>query len=207
MYKDRKDAGKQLAEYLLDQAVEIDVVLAAPRGGMPLGRAVADMTDSPLDAVHVEKVGAPYDDEFAVGAVTADGGKWLNRRVIGNNGITREYIDREVNIAGEEAQDDADMYREIDDPVPTDGESVVVVDDGIATGATINACLNDPKCRDAESVYVAAPVGHPGTVNYIGLHADDMFVMATPDDFQAVGAYYRDFRQLDDDEALSYLIF
>lgn len=205
MFNDRTDAGERLADLLEREDVEADLVLAVPRGGLPVGRAVADALSAPLDVVVSKKMGAPGNPELAIGAVGADGSAWLNDDFLGHVGASDEYVERERERQTAAAAEKAVTYRG-ERPLPdVDGKRVVVVDDGIATGATILACLRQLRNAGASRIVLAAPVGSPSSVERLRREADEVICVETPPHFAAVGQFFRDFEQVSDDEARSYL--
>lgn len=204
MFRDRTQAGERLADALEQAGVAADVVLAIPRGALPLGRAVADRLGAPLDVVVAKKIGAPDNPELAVGAVAEDGSVWRNRDLIAELGVEEAYLERERRSVAEAAREKADRYRQGPSPDLT-GRRVVVVDDGVATGATMRACLQRVRESDPASVVVAVPVGPPDTLADLEAFADEVIALETPEAFRAVGAYYRDFAQVPDEEARTYL--
>ncbi|WP_327053779.1 phosphoribosyltransferase [Halomicrococcus gelatinilyticus] len=205
MFADRTDAGEQLADRLEQRGVETDVVLAVPRGGLPLGRVVADRLDAPLDVVVAKKMGAPHNPELAIGAVGADGSAWVNDAIVARVGADDEYVEAERERKAEQAREKADLYRE-GKPVPElEGQRVLVVDDGVATGATTIACLRQVENAGAAHVVLAVPVGSPDSIERLRDEADEVICVDTPPGFGAVGQFYRRFDQVSDDEARSYL--
>lgn len=205
MFADRTDAGAQLADLLDDHDVAADLVLAIPRGGLPLGRAVADRLGAPLDVVVASKMGAPGNPEYAIGAVASDGTAWLNDEAIANLDVSEAYVEREREAEAEAARRKRERYRG-DRPEPElAGKTVVVVDDGVATGATARACLRQVAAAGAERVVLAVPVGPPDTVEALSEEADLVVAVETPPHFGAVGQFYRSFEQVSDEEAMAYL--
>ncbi|WP_458187233.1 phosphoribosyltransferase [Haladaptatus sp. NG-WS-4] len=205
MFEDRTDAGTQLADLLVRERTDADIVLAIPRGGLPVGRPVADALDVPLDVVVAKKLGAPGNPELAIGAVGADGSVWLNDELIDRLGVDDAYIERERDRQAAVAREKATTYRG-DEPIPDiAGERVVVVDDGVATGATTTACLRQVKNAGASHVVLAVPVGSPTAVEKLAREADDVLCVETPPYFSAVGQFYRQFEQVSDEVARSYL--
>lgn len=204
MFRDRTDAGDRLAETLQERDIAADVVLAIPRGGLPLGRAVADELEVPLDVVVAKKIGAPHNSELAIGAVAENGALWLNRRLIDDLGVRDEYVEDERVVVSEAAREKARRYRQGPPPDLSD-EHVVVVDDGVATGATMRACLQHVRDEGPASVVVTVPVGPRDTVDELREVADDVVALETPAAFRAVGAYFENFDQVSDAEAESYL--
>lgn len=204
MFRDRTDAGEQLADLLESRGIEADIVVAIPRGGLPLGRAVADRLGAPLDVVVASKIGAPRNPEYAIGAVAEDGAVWLNDEVLERVSVPEEYLAAERENERAVAAEKASTYREGGRPDFT-GKRVVVVDDGVATGATMRACLRLVREDDPASLVVAVPVGPPDTLDELEALADEVVAVDRPRNFRAVGAHFRNFDQVSDEEAMSYL--
>jgi predicted phosphoribosyltransferase len=205
MFKNRTDAGRQLADVLHDLDVEADVVLAIPRGGLPVGRAVADRLESPLDIVSARKLGAPWNPELAIGAVASDGTVWLNEPLIDDLEIEDAYVRDRIEHEHEAAAEKIERYRGDRPPLELRGKRVLVVDDGVATGATTIACLRQIKNAGAERVVLAVPVAPPDTVERLRTEADGVVCVETPSNFGAIGQFYESFEQVSDDEARAYL--
>jgi predicted phosphoribosyltransferase len=205
MFADRAAAGAELAEALVDAGVSPDLVLAVPRGGLPVGRAVADRFDAPLDVVVAVKVGAPGNPELAVGAAAADGSVWRNESLVARLDVSEAYLAETEADATATAREKVESYRG-GDPLPDlTGRTVAVVDDGVATGATLRACLRQVRAAGATRVVVAVPVGPPDTLSALEREADAVVAVERPPTLGAVGSHYRDFRQVPDVEARSYL--
>ncbi|ELZ87231.1 phosphoribosyltransferase [Haloferax elongans ATCC BAA-1513] len=205
MFADREDAGRRLADLLDDRETEADLVLGIPRGGLPVAREVADRLRAPLDVVVASKVGAPGNPELAVGAVAGDGSAWWNEDLVSYLSVDDDYLEREREREAEAAREKVSMYRG-GDPLPdVEGKRVVVVDDGVATGATARACLRQVVAGGATHVVLAVPVGPPSTVTELESECDDVVTIDSPEAFGAVGAFYRDFTQVTDEEAAAYL--
>lgn len=205
MFDDRTDAGRHLADRLTARSVAADVVLAVPRGGLPVGRVVADRLDVPLDIVSARKMGAPWNPELAIGAVASDGSVWLNEELIADANVADEYIEEVRTKERQAAQDRLQRYREDRAPIDLTDQRVVIVDDGIATGATMIACVRQVQAAGAAAVVVAVPVAPPETVATLSEEADDVVVVETPGYFGAVGRFYRSFGQVSDEQARTYL--
>jgi predicted phosphoribosyltransferase len=206
-FADRTDAGRRLAGELRERGIDADLVLAIPRGGVPVGRPVADALGASLDVVVASKIGAPDNPEYAIGAVGSDGSAWFDEAVIDRLGVSDAYVDRERDREATAAREKASRYRP-DGPVPDlTGRSVVVVDDGAATGATAIAALRLVAAAGAERIVLALPVAPPDTVDRLEAEADVDAVVAleTPTQFRAVGAFYDRFDQVSDEEAMAYL--
>ena len=206
-FANRTDAGRELAAQLARvpavAAAAIDgslVVLGLPRGGVPIARVVADALDAPLDVFVVRKLGAPMQPELAVGAVASGGTRVLNDDLVRLIGLDAHDLDRlterELRVVNE--RDHA--YRGSRQPLDVAGRTVVVVDDGLATGATMRAALAALRSLGAATLIVGVPVAAPESVRAALDIADDVIAVLTPDDFVAVGAWYRDFHQVSDRE-------
>lgn len=204
-FRDRTDAGEQLGDALRARAVEVDIVLAIPRGGLPVGRAVADALDVPLDIVVASKIGAPHNPEYALGAVASDGSVWRNERAFDWTNSDEAYFQRERNREAENAQAKADRYRNERSAPDLTGLSVAVVDDGVATGSTVRACLKMLESSPAARVVLAVPVGSPASIEELRALADDVVCLETPSNFRGVGQFYSQFDQVSDEAAMAYL--
>lgn len=207
IFADRQEAGRELAGRLSKLGLSQPIVFALPRGGVPVGAEVAAAFDAPLDLVLVRKIGAPRQPELAVGAVV-DGGDVvtvINEGIAAATGADEAYIAREREIQLQEIERRRRIYfgdRSRPDPV---GHDAVVVDDGLATGATALAAVRALKQRGAARVIVAVPVAPPDAVDRIGREADSVVSLIVPSYFNSVGAWYEDFHQLGDEE-VTYLL-
>lgn len=205
MFEDRVDAGDRLAEAVRKREPAIDIVLAIPRGGLPLGRAVADALGVPLDVVVAKKIGAPWNPELAIGAVASDGSEWRNEALIERAGVEEASIANHQRREAEAAREKADRYRSDRSALDLRGKRVLLVDDGVATGATTRACLTRLRNAGVARVELAVPVGPPNTIERLGSEADTVICLETPSQFDAVGQFYRSFEQVSDEEAIGYL--
>jgi predicted phosphoribosyltransferase len=205
MFADRTDAGDRLAARLVEEGIDADRVLAIPRGGLPVGRAIADRFGVPLDVVVAAKIGAPGNPELAVGAVAGDGSVWTNERLVSRLAVDDASLASGRAQAQAKAAEKLRTYRR-GEPLPSlDGERVVVADDGLATGATALACLRQVQAAGAEAVTLAVPVAAPESVQRVEDEGVRVVAIERPARFGAVGQYYDDFRQIRDTEALAYL--
>lgn len=205
MFRDRADAGEQLADLLGKEGIEADVILGIPRGALPVARPVADAYGVPLDVVVASKIGAPDNPELAIGAVASDGSRWLNDELIERLNVPGAYVEREGNREAEQARRKAERYRAGRGPLELAGKRAVVVDDGIATGATARACLRQLRGADAAHVVLAVPVGPPDAIESLRAEADVIVAVETPPHFRAVGQFYEVFEQVSDEAAMAYL--
>lgn len=204
-FADRTEAGTLLADTLRKRELDVDIVLAIPRGGLPLGRAVADALEVPLDIVVAKKVGAPNNPEYAIGAVASDGSVWRNEDAFDKLGVDEAYFERERARTAQSARQKANRYRGGKPAPDLTGKTVTVVDDGVATGATMNACLEMLEHRDPGRLVVAVPVGPPGTVSELQELADEVVCLETSDRFTSVGQFYEQFEQVPDEAAIAHL--
>lgn len=205
VFKDRTQAGKQLGDALRNRGIKADVVLAIPRGGLPLGRAVADALGAPLDVVIAKKIGAPGNPEYAIGAVAADGTAWRSESALRGMDVSDAYFEQKRETVAEAVREKTRQYRtDRSEPDFTD-KSVVIVDDGVATGATARACLLQIDEYDTEELILAVPVGPPDTIDELRQLADTVVCLETPSHFRGVGQFYQRFDQVSDAEAMAYL--
>jgi putative phosphoribosyl transferase len=176
------------------------VVLGLPRGGVPVAYEVAVAVGAPLDVFVVRKVGAPTQPELALGAVASGGTIVLNDEIVRHLGVSRAQLDSIIATEQAIVEERDRVYRGERTPAEIDGRTVVVVDDGLATGATMRAALAALRERNAGTLIAAAPVAPPDVVAMLSQAADRVVVLDAPENFNAVGAWYRDFRQVTDDE-------
>jgi len=205
MFTDRTDAGEQLAAELRRLDLDADIVLGIPRGGLPIARPVADALDVPLDVVVASKVGAPGNPELAVAAVADDGTTWRNDSLIGSLDLPMGYLEDETEHEQRAAREKRQRYRDGRPPLSLAGEDVLIVDDGLATGATMFACVQRVRAAGAASVVAAVPVGSPRTAKELDRMVDRLVILETPQRFSAVGQFYRDFSQVTDEQAMALL--
>lgn len=206
VFADRTDAGRQLAARLADvpavSAADRVVVLAVPRGGLPVGAEVARLLDAPLDVAVVRKLRSPANPELGYGAIDAEGHVDLDERTVERLGITREEIEAEVADRRERVQQRLALYREVTDRVEMTGACVVVVDDGIATGGTARQACAFARRAGAARVVMAAPVGPADVDQRLADVADEVVVLVHPVEFLSVSQAYEDFAMLDDEAAV-----
>ncbi len=205
LFTDRDDAGRKLAEALRKYAPEHPVVLGLPRGGVPVAFHVAHALGAPLDVIVVRKLGVPYQRELAFGAI-GEGGI----RVISDDIVRRGRISPQDIAAVEEAEQSelarqAHRFRAGRPPVPLRGRTAIVIDDGIATGATAAAACEVVRAQGAARVVMAAPVAPPDAVARMSQVVDEVVCLSTPHAFSAVGQWYQDFSQTSDEEVISLL--
>ncbi len=174
-------------------------MLAIPRGGVPVAKVVADAIGAPLDLVITRKIGAPGQPELAVGAVSQEGEIVTNPELVTILRISEGYLREEAARQVEEITRRMKKYRG-DRPYPKlAGKTVVIVDDGIATGATIRAAVKSVKRMNATKVILAAPVGPPDAIRELSKVADQVVCLSTPEGFEAIGEFYEEFEQVEDE--------
>jgi predicted phosphoribosyltransferase len=202
MFEDRADAARKLAEAVARAAPEVPVVLALPRGGVPVAAPVAARLGAPLDLLLVRKIGIPGHAELAAGAlVEGDPPQAVfNRGLLRSAGLTEADFDGQVAAKTVELAARRRLWREGRGPVDLRGRTAVIVDDGIATGATVRAALAGLRARGAAAIWIAVPVAPPDTLAQLTAEADRVICLEAPRDFYAVGAHYRAFPQVDDAE-------
>ncbi len=207
VFRDRREAGGILGRGLSHYACRADVlVLGLPRGGVPVAAEVARVLGAPLDVLIVRKLGAPGQDELAIGAIAEGGVRVLNRRLLADLGIDQRAVDRVVAREEAELRRRVKLYRGLRRPLPVESRTVIVVDDGVATGATMRAGLQALRARGASRLVAAAPVGAADSVEALRKDADEVVVLETPEWFRAVGQWYEDFRPTSDDEVRACLV-
>jgi len=205
-FHDRTDAGKQLAEKLSTYRSRDDtVVLGLPRGGVPVGFAVAEQLGLPMDTFVVRKVGAPGHEELAMGAVASGGVVVKNDEVIEKLGIPDRVFDDVARREEDEIKRREQMYRGHRTPLPLEGRVGIIVDDGLATGATMRAAVRAVRQRDPREIVAAAPVATPETVSQLEQLADRVVAVEQPTALDGVGAWYEDFQQITDPEVREVL--
>ena len=206
IFQDRTDAGRQLAEELLSYGGRDDViVLALPRGGVPVAFEVAQRLSIPLDVFVVRKLGVPGHEELAMGAIASGGVRVLNEDVLYVLPDAQSIVEMVTAIEREELKRRERNYRS-DRPAPeVRGRTVILVDDGLATGATMRAAASALRQQGAAKIIVAVPVGAPSTCHEIRSVADEVVCLQTPGSFMGVGQYYEDFSQTTDEEVRELL--
>lgn len=206
MFRDRQDAGRQLARQLKAYSDRKDaVVLGIPRGGVPVAFEIATALHLPLDIFLSHKLGAPGHEELAFGAVAAGDGQFLDRQTIEALGISNEQIDRIMKVTKKTLNERAELYRNGRSPRSVEEHTVILVDDGIATGASIYAAVQALRQMKPKRVVIAAPVAPASTVRWLRPSVDDVIVLYMPKDFYAVGQFYNQFSQVSDDEVIHLL--
>jgi putative phosphoribosyl transferase len=206
LLRDRRDAGRRLAATLLRYAGRADtVVLGLPRGGVVVAFEVAKSLDLPLDVYLVRKLGTPGHEELAMGAIASGGAMVLNRDVLGGLGLgdeaVRRAVEREKTVL--EARERA--YRGHTAPISLRGKQVIIVDDGLATGATMRTAVKSLRAHGPARIVVAVPTAPPETCDVLAAEADEVACLMSPSPFFSIGQWYEDFMQTSDEEVVALL--
>lgn len=204
-FRDRRDAGRRLADALGAYRARRPFVLAIPRGGIVVGYEVAVALDAPLDVVVPRKLRAPFNPELAIGAVTADGSVYYDMPLVGTLGVPDDYLQEEIAFQIEEIRRRLHAYRGDRPPPELAGRSAIVVDDGIATGSTMIAALRSTRRMGPAVLVAAVPVAPADGEDHLRKEADEVICLATPVMFYAVGQFYDDFAQTTDEECTALL--
>jgi predicted phosphoribosyltransferase len=201
-YRDRFEAGQLLGRELVRRLGKRDdvIVLALPRGGVPVGYEVAKALDAPLDVFIVRKLGVPGHEELAMGAIASGGVRILNRDVLGYVSLPQQAIDAVAAREQQELERRERSYRGSRPPLDVRGKTVIVVDDGLATGSTMRAAVAALRKMEPKQVIVAVPVAAPTTCEEFRQEGIEIICLRTPEPFQAVGLWYEDFSQTTDEE-------
>jgi putative phosphoribosyl transferase len=206
MFTDRMDAGLQLAAELEHYKNRKGlIVLALPRGGTVIGLEIARAVGAPLDVLIVRKIGFPFQEELAVGAVSETGVVVLNQRIIVDGGVTKKHIEDEISVQKEEIERRIALYRSGRRLIELDGKTVILADDGAATGATMKAAISTLREEKIKRLVAAVPVSPRETAEELGAMVDEFVCLLRPQDFMAVGNYYRNFAQVTDEEVSKLL--
>lgn len=206
VFRDRRDAGQKLAAKLSAYLDRPDImVLALPRGGVPVGYEVARALDAPLDLFLVRKLGVPGQEELAMGAIAAGGVRVLNRDVVQMLKISNDVIDRVAAAEARELERRERLYRGDRPALDVRGKTAILVDDGLATGSTMRAAIAALRQMHPASIVVAVPAAAPETCEEFRQEVDDIICAFTPRPFYAVGLWYEDFSQTTDEEVRTLL--
>jgi len=206
-FRNRVQAGQLLAEALRDYAARSDViVLALPRGGVPVAFEVARALKAPLDLMLVRKLGTPGQEELAMGAIASGGVRVLNDEVVHMLRISADVIEVVARREHKELERRQKAYRGDRPPPQLAGKCVILIDDGIATGATIRSAVRAVRAQAPLRIVVAAPMAPGETVDVLKQEADEVVCLATPEPFNAIGCWYHEFPQTSDDEVKDLLV-
>lgn len=203
MYKNRKESGEKLVGYLEKYKDENAVLLAIPRGGVPVAFEVSKKLGLPLDVIIVKKIGHPNNPEYAVGAASVNSA-YINPQNI--RGVTESYLEEEKNKKQLEAKKIYNELRGEKNPIDLKGKIAIIVDDGVATGSTIKMAITVAKNLGAKRVVVAVPVGSPSAISMLRNEADEVICPLQPTMFHAIGQFYEDFSQVPTEKAKEMLL-
>ncbi|HVC06823.1 MAG TPA: phosphoribosyltransferase family protein [Solirubrobacterales bacterium] len=204
-FVDRRDAGRQLADHLLSLADEHPVVVALPRGGVPVAREVAMALGAPLEILAVRKLGAPHNPEYGIGALVEDGTRLIDAEAVAVLGITGGVLDSIIARETAELRRRVDAYRDDCRPLELKDRTIIVVDDGVATGVTDTAALRALRHREPRRLILAVPVCAADTFRRLRGEADGIVCLLVPPLLHGVGKYYQDFSQVSDEDVVSVL--
>ncbi|MCH9626532.1 MAG: hypothetical protein S4CHLAM2_01540 [Chlamydiales bacterium] len=202
IFEDREDAGRRLATALNHyQSASNTIVIALPRGGIVVGFEIATALQLPLDIVCPRKIGAPSNEEYAIGAVTETG----ETIIFGALNVSEKYLQETIEQETKEAQKHLDRYRTNYPPRQLKDKRVILVDDGLATGATMRAAIKTVRTEKAKEIVMAIPVAPPDTLAQLEKEVDQAICLLTPMSFFAVGQFYKKFEQTTDEKVISLL--
>lgn len=202
-FYDRNDAGKRLASALKSYGNNSNaIVVALPRGGVVVGYEVAKALNLPLEIVCPRKLGAPFNPELAIGAVTETGESILSEELMQELGISPDYLKQQIEQEKKKAQWRLQHYRQGKPPREFKGKIVLLVDDGLATGATMRAAIKTVKAEGAKKIVMAIPVAPPDTLRKLRSEVDETVCLEAPSSFYAVGQFYHSFDQVTDEEVV-----
>lgn len=205
IFQDRGEAGKKLAEKLIQFHFQNPVVLALPRGGVPVGLEIAKILQAPLEVVVARKIGAPGNPEFGIGAISEGGVKVLDEQTITLLGLSEEEIENLAELEKKRLQERVEKYRK-GQPLPSlEGKVAILVDDGLATGITAKAAIEALKKQHPQEIILATPVCARDRVAMLKAMVGKVVCLITSFKFKAVGTWYKDFRQISDEEVVEML--
>ncbi len=204
IFKDRNDAARKLAEQLQQYKGKNPLILAIPRGGVPMAKLIAEELDGSFDVVLVRKLRAPLQPELAIGSIDESGWAYIADHAA-STGADSEYIEAEKKVQMETIRKRRNQYTPIRPPIDPAGRIVIVIDDGLATGATMISALHGLRARNPARLICAIPVAPPDTLKRVAAMADEVICLQAPEYFRAVGQFYQNFTQVEDDDVIEML--
>ena len=206
MFRNREEAGRILADKLSQYRNDpTALILALPRGGVALGYQLSLALHVPLDVFMTRKIGAPGNPEYAIGAVAETGSRSLSQEAVNSFGLSRHELDQLIHVQEKEIARRKDLYRQGRSFPQLTGRTVLLVDDGVATGATFIASALAIRSLQPRRLVGVIPVGPPSTISEVRSHVDELVILMTPDPFEAVGNFFTDFTQVEDRDVIQYL--
>jgi putative phosphoribosyl transferase len=206
LFQDRKDAGRQLSLQLLKYKNKPDtIVLGLARGGVVTAAEVASLLHLPLNVIVVRKIGAPGNEELAIGAIAEHGDGFFNHHLIGLLGVSSDYLKKEIERQKRILKERLSLYRGKSLSLPLKDKTVILVDDGIATGASMRVAIASMREAGVKKIVLAVPVAAPDSLKKISDAVDETMCLSTPAFFEAVGSFYRIFDQTTDEEVIQLL--
>jgi len=206
MFRNREEAGRMLADELSQYRNDpTGLILALPRGGVAVGYQLSLSLHLPLDVFITRKIGAPGNPEYAIGAVGETGSRYLNQEAVSSFGLSRHELDQLIHVQEKEIARRKDLYRQGRALPQLTGRTVLLVDDGIATGSTFMASALAIRSLQPRRLVGVIPVGPPSTIREVRAHVDELVVLMTPEPFYAVGNFFTDFTQVEDRDVVEYL--
>jgi putative phosphoribosyl transferase len=204
IFRDRDDAARRLAEALTQYRGQHPLVLAIPRGAVPMARIIADALDGEVDVVLVRKLRAPGNPEFAIGSIDESGWTYLGeyaREYAGSSQYIEDEKETQLGVMRERRA----SYTPVRPPLDPAGRVVIVIDDGLATGSTMIAALHSLRAKHPQKLICAVPVAPPDTLAKVKPYADEVICLSAPESFYAVGQFYQNFQQVSDDDVIRLL--
>jgi putative phosphoribosyl transferase len=206
MFRNREEAGRILADKLSHYRNDpTGLILALPRGGVAVGYQLSLALHVPLDVFITRKIGAPSNPEYAIGAVAETGSHYLNQEAVSSLGLSQHELNRLIQIQEKEIARRKNLYRQGRSLPRLTGRTLLLVDDGIATGATFTASALAIRSLQPRRLIGVIPVGPPSTIREVRAHVDELVVLMTPEPFEAVGNFFVDFTQVEDRDVIQYL--
>lgn len=205
LFRDRTEAGRLLAAKLRVYKKDKPVILALPRGGVPVGRQVARALNATFDCFVVRKIGVPSDPEYGIGALAEDNVLYIDQDAVSRLGIDKNVLLRIISAEDAEVKRRADLYRDGKELTALKGKTVILIDDGLATGVSALAAIKAVRLKEPKKLIFAVPVAAEDSIKKLEKFVDECVLLLAPKDLQAIGQFYRDFSQITDEEVISLM--